>query len=349
MPWISKVKKSNLTQFIDGNYIQSPSDYFASSKQNIKKLIQAQTVHEQRALQCIIEIGKTLSDLYDYKKRSHSPRIDKMWNDLVAEFQYSPATVTKYIKISKNPVLADERFKNRIPSSVYSLYELSKIEPIALQLLIESNEITSASGRTDVVALTAPTKLNKQSKMSLAIDKKNWITSYKSFEDDLIEFLNSKDISYSLSSQVKSLEKSEVARFKKIEKYVFQQSKAHFNKVVKDYIESQCRTKNLCPPKTQFKKKIKLLKFGVDEVTTEGCITTREIEERFLALGLQEESIWNGLQISWATDAFEKYPSKIPESIDTTNPAQLEDLRKQYESRNFTPVKKKYDFTGFKV
>ena len=100
---------------------------------------------------------------------------------------------------------------------------------------------------------------------------------------------------------------------------------------------------------TQFKKKIKLLKFGVDEVTTEGCITTREIEERFLALGLQEESIWNGLQISWATDAFEKYPSKIPESIDTTNPAQLEDLRKQYESRNFTPVKKKYDFTGFKV
>lgn len=348
------MKKSNLTEFIDGNYIQSPSDYFSTSKQNIRKLIQAQTVHEQRALSCIIEIGKILSDLYDYKKRSQSPRIDKMWNDLVAEFQYSPATVTKYIKISKNPVLADEKFKDRIPSSVYSLYELSKIEPIALQLLIESNEVTSSSGRTDIVALTAPPKIKKQTKiqipiMSLSIDKKDWISSYKSFEDDLIEFLKSKEISYSLSSQVKSLDKSEVVRSKKIENYIFRQSKAHFNKVVKKYIDNACRANNLCSPKTPFKKKMKLLKFNVDEVTTEGCISTAEIEERFLPLGFQEESIWNEHLMRWTTDAFEKFPSRIPESVQLNTTEEFEEMVKQHKSRNFTPVKKKRDFSKFKV
>jgi len=348
------MKKSNLTEFIDGNYIQSPSDYFATSKQNIRKLIQAQTVHEHRALRCIIEIGKTLSDLYDYKKRSQSAHIDKMWNDLVAEFQYSPATVTKYIKISNNPVLSDERFKNRIPSSVYSLYELSKIEPIALQLLIESNEVTSTSGRTDIVALTTPPKIKKQSKiqipiMTLSIDKKDWISSYKLFEDDLIELLTNKDISFSLSSQVKSLDKSEVTRSKKIKNYIYKQSKAHFNKVVKNHIDSTCRTRNLCSPKTPFKKKMKLLKFGIDEVTTEGCISTAEIEERFLPLGFQEETIWNEHLMKWTADAFEKFPSRIPESVHSNTTEEFEDLVRQHKSRNFTPVKKIRDFSKFKV
>ena len=348
------MNKSNLTEFFDGNYIQSPSDYFDTSKQNIRKLIQALTVHEQRALRCIIEIGKTLSDLYDYKKRNHSPRIDKMWNDLVAEFQYSPATVTKYIKISKNPVLAYEKFKNRIPSSVYSLYELSKIEPIALQLLIESNEITSTSGRTDIDALTTSPKIKKKSKiqipiMTLSIDKKDWITSYKLFEEDLIEFLNSKEISYSLSSQVKSLDKSEFSRSKKIENYIFRQSKAHFNIVVKKYIDNTCKTNNLCSPKTPFKKKMKLLKFGIDEVTTEGCISTAEIEERFLPLGFQEESIWNEHLMKWTADAFQKFPSRIPESVQSNTTKEFYDFVRHYKSQNFTPVKKERDFSKLKV
>ena len=348
------MKKSNLTQFVDGNYIQSPSDYFDSSKQNIRKLIQAQTVHEKRALRCIIEIGKTLSDLYDYKKRSQSTRIDKMWNDLVAEFQYSPSTVTKYIKISKNPVLADEKFKNRIPSSVYSLYELSKIEPIALQLLIESNEVTSTSGRTEIVALTTPPKIKKQTKiqipiMSLSIDEKDWISSYKSFEDDLIEFLKSKEISYSLSSQVKSLEKSEISRGKRVDKYIFIQAKSHFNLVVKNYIDNACRVNNLCPPKTPFKKKMKLLKFGIDEVTTEGCLHTNEVAERFLSLGIQEESIWNKHLMQWTADAFEKFPSQIPESVLSNTTEEFDDFVRHYKSQNFTPVKRERDFSKLKV
>lgn len=347
------MKKNNLTQFIDGNYIQSPSDYFASSKQNIKKLIHVQSVYEHRAIRCVIEIGKTLSDLYDYKKRSQSTRIDKMWNELVAEFQYSPATITKYIKISKNPILADEKFQTRIPYSVYSLYELSKIEPITLQLLIESNEVTSSSGRTNIVALTNSPKIKKTSKtqipiMSLSIDRKDWISSYKSLEDELINLLISKNISYSLSSQVKSLDKSEITRSKKIEKYIFQQSKAHFNNFIKSHIDNACRTKILCSPKTPFKKKIKLLKYDVDEVTTVGCITADEVKNRFLWLGIQEESFWSELLMKWHIEAFEKFPSRIPEPVQPNTAEEFDGFVRQQKNQNFTPVKNKRDFSKFK-
>ena len=348
------MKKNNLTQFIDGNYIQFPAEYFATSKQNIQKLVQAQTVHEHHALRCIIEIGKTLSHLYDFKKRSKSPRIDKMWEELVAEFHYSPSTVTKYIKISKNPVIADERFKNRIPSSVYSLYKLSKIEPIALQLLIESNEVTNSSGRTEIDALTSPVKIKKKTKiqipiMTLSIDKKDWISSYKSFDDDLIDFLKTRNISYSLSPQVKSIDKSEETRFKKIEHFVFQQSKTLFNKVVKNYINRECVTKNLCTSKTSFKRKIQLMKYDKEEVTTDGCMTANEVQERLLILGFLEESIWNEYRMKWTAEAFAKFPSRIPVSVDTNITDGWNDYFEQKLSKNFTPVKKKREFTGFKV
>jgi hypothetical protein len=351
MPWISKVKKSNLTEFIGGNYIQSPSDYFATSKQNISKLKESQTIHEHRALRCIIEIGKTLSDLYDYKKRNHSPRIDKMWNDLVAEFQYSPATVTRYINISKNPILTDVRFKNRIPSSVYSLYELSKVEPIALQLLIESNEVTSTSGRTDIVALTTSPKLKKKSKiqikiMTLSIDKKDWIKNYKTLEPDLINFLDARNIFYSLSPNVLSLDKSENTRFKKIESFAFKQSKDYFKKVVKEYVDTKCRHMH---SNSTFRKKIEYLKFGKDEVTTSGCASSDEVKERLLFLGLIDEITWYKHYTRWLDLGHEEYPSEIPELDSTQSINDFSLVREGLKRTNFTPVKKKKIFTGFKV
>ena len=348
------MKKNNLTQFFEENYVLSSSDYFAESKQKIKKFIHAQSVHEHRAVRCVIEIGKTLSDLYDYKKRSHSTKIDKMWSELVAEFQYSPATITKYIKISKNSILADEKFQTRIPYSVYSLYELSKIEPIALQLLIESNEVTSSSGRTDIVALTNLPKNKKTSKiqtpiMLLSIDKNDWISSYKSFEDELINLLIRNRISYSLSSKVKSLDKSEVTRSKKIEKYIFQQSKAHFNNFVNSYIDNAYRLKNLSSSNVPFKKKIKFLNYNIDEVTTVGCTTADEIKDRFMRLGIQEESIWTNLSAKWYIEAFEKFPSQIPEPVQTNTADEFDELVRQRKNQNFTPVKNKRDFSQMKI
>ena len=54
--------------------------------------------------------------------------------------------------------------------------------------------------------------------MLLSIDKKDLISSCKSFEDELIDLLISKKISYFLFSQVKLLDKFYYTRSKKIEK-----------------------------------------------------------------------------------------------------------------------------------
>ena len=125
--------------------------------------------------------------------------------------------------------------------------------------------------------------------MSLSIPENDWIKNYKNFEPRLLNLLDELGISYEFSPALSSLDTSEITRMKKVEKFVFQQSKVFFNQVVKEYIDHKCKEMNLCPSKTPFKKKIKLLKFGVDEVTTEGCIHISEVSVRLIDLGLLDQ------------------------------------------------------------
>ncbi len=343
--------KSNIENFIDYPNIQSTDDYFKSSKNTLRKLIDEQSLHEHRALKCIIEIGKTLSELQDYKKRIKSSKADELWTDLLNEVELSPSTVTKYIKISTHPILSDKRFIGRIPVSVFSLYELTKLEPVTLQLLIESNEISATSGRSVIESLSKPVVTSKKSSskqvplMSLSIPEKDWIKNYKNFEPELLNLLKKLGISYEFSFALNSLDKSEVTRMKKVQKFVFQQSKVFFNQTVKNYIDQQCRHKNLCPPQTPFKKKMKLLKFGVDEVTTEGCIDISEVSVRLIDLGLVDQMEWNKRYMDWMDQGLTKFRSKLPES---THDLTHEDSSYAIDEF-FTPVKKRKDFSGFKV
>ncbi len=349
--WVSKVKKSNLTVFVADKDIESPLDYFDSSKQGLKKLLRAKSEHEKNTLLCIIEIGKKLSELQDYQKRVKSSKVDGLWNNLLQEVELSPATVTKYIKISNHPLLTDMRFLGRIPASVFSLYELTKLEPITLQLLIESNEINATSGRSVIASLSKPQSKSKKSSskkvslMTLSIPEKDWIKCYKNLEPQLLNTLDSMGLSYDFTTDVRSLENSEITRMKKIEKFVFQKSKVFFNQVVKSHIDQKCLEMHLCPPKTPFKKKMKLLKFGVDEVTTEGCIDTQEVSVRLIGLGLIEEEKWNQLQMEWMSQGFTKFPSRLPDVTEDTG------LLDQTEAAKiiFTPVKMKRDFSDLKI
>ncbi len=349
--WVSKVKKSNLTVFVADKDIESPLDYFDSSKQGLKKLLRAKSEHEKNALLCIIEIGKKLSELQDYQKRVKSSKVDGLWNNLLQEVELSPATVTKYIKISNHPLLTDRRFLGRIPASVFSLYELTKLEPITLQLLIESNEINATSGRSVIASLSKPQSKSKKSSskkvslMTLSIPEKDWIKCYKNLEPQLLNTLDSMGLSYDFTTDVRSLENSEITRMKKIEKFVFQKSKVFFNQVVKSHIDQKCLEMHLCPPKTPFKKKMKLLKFGVDEVTTEGCIDTQEVSVRLIGLGLIEEEKWNQLQMEWMSQGFTKFPSRLPDVTEDTGLLDQTEAAK----KNFTPVKMKRDFSDFKI
>ena len=94
---------------------------------------------------------------------------------------------------------------------------------------------------------------------------------------------------------------------------------------------------------------MKLLKYDVDEVTTAGCITVNEVEDRFLWLGFEEESSWGKLMMKWYFEAFEKFPSRIPEPVQTTTAEELDGFVRQQRNQNFTPVKNKRDFSKLKI
>jgi len=345
------MKRSNLTQFFSDSNIQSPKEYFDASKLSIKKLILEQTEHEHRALRCIIEIGKTLSELQDYKKRIKSEKVDGLWTGLINDISLSPSTVTKYIKISENPIITDKRFFSQIPPSVYSLYELSKLDPIALQLLIESDEVNATSGRTAIKSITSSnqsipkTLKNQVPLVTLYTDKNNLISAYQDIEFELKLILEKYKITAVFSSQIQTHENTEATRMKKVEAYVFQQAKKFFKQVVKIYVDNECRRQYLCPPNTPFKKKIKLLKYCDEEITTESCTTTNEIQELLIGLGLVDESEWNQPYSKWFADGLEKYPSKLSSLRNEPNEARtIESI-----SEIFTPVKKQRVFSGFKV
>ena len=94
---------------------------------------------------------------------------------------------------------------------------------------------------------------------------------------------------------------------------------------------------------------MKLLKYGVDEVTTAGCITAGEVEDRFLWLDIQEKSIRSEHLIKWHIEAFENFPSRKPEPVQTNTADEFDDFVRQQKNQNFTPVKNKRDFSKLKT
>jgi hypothetical protein len=52
--------------------------------------------------------------------------------------------------------------------------------------------------------------------------------------------------------------------------------------------------------------------------------------------------------MKWHIEAFEKFPSWIPEPVQTTTAEEFDDFFGQQKNQNFTSVKVKRDFSKFK-
>ncbi len=342
--------KKSLTNFLQVDAIQSSEDFFHTSKQKIQSYLKAQSIHEHRALACIIAIGDQLSQLQEYKRKFNTNKVEKLWNNLIGEFDFSASTISKYIKISQNPVLSDRRYVRKIPPSIYSLYELTKLDPNELINLIECGDIDVNSGRSTIERLTR-VKAKKKNQdatvplMTLRISTSNWIAKFKKIESELLEFLDSQGILYQESREVLRLQLSEKSRLKKIEMYALQRAKKYFQNSVRRYVDDVCSKRNLCSPKTSLKNKFVLLKFQPEEITVGDCVDVSEVQSRLVNLGLITNSEWGKIYLQWIGEAMEKFPSKIPatESGNDSYPdsGQIE--------RIFTPVKKNRDFSSLKV
>ena len=52
--------------------------------------------------------------------------------------------------------------------------------------------------------------------------------------------------------------------------------------------------------------------------------------------------------MKWYIEAFEKFPSRIPEPVQTTKAEELDGFVRQQRNQNFTAVKNKRYFSKFK-
>lgn len=75
------------------------------------------------------------------------------WLPLVADIGISASMAQKLIAITKNKVLANAEHVQHLPQCWGTLYQLSRMEPDALELAIEDGTVTPALQRKDAAAL----------------------------------------------------------------------------------------------------------------------------------------------------------------------------------------------------
>lgn len=353
--------KSNLISFLDDDLLTS-KEILSDYEIKIKNIHSIQLKAEKELVSSCIQIGLLLLEAKQYKDQLRLSNKEKLWKSFGSSLGFSAASVSRYISIAKNPILLMNQFHSKIPSSINSLYELNKFDPITLQLLIESGEITPTTGRSAIKKLVSEIspknkskKITKQTKqidlMKLTINESDWVVNYCWFIDELLEFLNHKNINYVLSKKVKQLNVVENTYYERIKKYVFTRAVKFYKSEMIKYIDYSGRKHNLWSTnsKISVRKKITLLKFGWDEISWTNVINTNELKEKYIFNGLGDESTWYQNEVLWRGEASDTI--ELPDFVKYKN-ANEEEISLKSISDQFSKSsksEKKYNFTGVKI
>lgn len=239
---------------------------------------------------------------------------EKIWSDFLEQTGFSSASVSRYIKIAEHPVIRNKKYHARLPSSVYSLYEISGIESKKLLQLINMGNVRVEMGRSEILALKQPTSKTKTQVeqvdlITIKIPKDSLKGDFYKILNEVSEFLNSKDLYYDYGKEIKKLEEKEKRAHEKIEKYVFSQAKRFFNKTVKAFVEAKGIQTNKWQKNSRisFKAKARKIGFNTDEVSVDEATSIEEIEQKYLLLGIEDSKYWNSLVTEWHIQAHQKY------------------------------------------
>jgi hypothetical protein len=337
--------------------ILTPRKVFDKYKRSIEIVYRGQQDTSILVISAIIEIGRICQEAREYKKRLNLKNKDDLWEDFEKSLPFSKASIARYIAIFQHPTIRLKKYQRNLPPSVYSLYELSKIQDKQLEHLIESGKVNSDIGRTELnLLLQGKSKSKRLSQsaneieiLSLRLPLDSWEDQFEEVKQELIEFLEKKGVSYVYGNEIQKREQLEQTQSKNIEKYVFMQLKKHFTKQIKSYIEQEGKERNLFKKgKTYtFKQKAELIGFNFDEVDCSSAINDDEIEQRYLACGIGNEKDWNKLVNQFMGEAFEKYP--YPAHLLESNNSKSSNKSDKFDS-SLLPIKrpKKYGESKFK-
>jgi hypothetical protein len=270
-------------------------------------------------------------------------------------------SVTRYIKIAEHPIINDKEYHQHLPSSVYSLYEISAIEPKQMLRMIKAGSVYTEMGRSEISALkqTPTPKIIQSDKIDLLHIKipKNLLQGdYFSILNEVTKFLESKGIDFEYGKEIAKADAEEQKIHRRIEKFVFNKAKIYFDQSIKKVIEQKGRESNLWKISSRLSLKVKAQKVGYhfDEVSTSEVSSIEDLTAMYRVVEWEDEMSWENRIANWYADGFEKYGGKL-DHLNTVN--QFSKLRhpsgsdtfldypKQSKKKNFTPVK----FKDFKV
>ncbi len=330
--------------------VLTQSDVLKQYSQKISVAYQKQQLASQAIIQSIIEIGELLTEARNYKDSLVLKHKDRLWESFQNNLKFSPARIAKYISIANNKFIKTKKNHKYLPSSVYSLYEISKLDSLKLKQLVESGKLTSTIGRSDVKQLLIGKKVTSKSSkqvevLTIKVDEDDWHSNFQEIKDELVAFLENKRIAFDYSSTVKQTEREQKNYHLNIEKFVFRLAKKFVKTEVLKYINQKGLSSNLwrVSDKISFKQKYKKLKFGEEEVDVSLCTNLSELEKLYLYLGLESKNYWIQKISAWYSDAYVQI--KLPKSmLITHNQSNNEFVDIELPSKS-----RKLNFTGVKV
>jgi len=140
--------RKNLADIELMSYRDVFDDYGAKIQQKHEQQLNAQGI----AVGSIIAIGKLLKEARDYKDSLNVKNKSKLWSNFENGLTFSKGHISKYIKISENPVLSNKVHQSKLPPSVFTLYELTHHDQETLVHGIQSGAITANLSRSDVAS-----------------------------------------------------------------------------------------------------------------------------------------------------------------------------------------------------
>jgi len=334
-------------------------DYGAKIKHKHEQQINAQGV----AVGSIIAIGRLLKEARDYKDSLNVKNKSKLWSKFENGLAFSKGHISKYIKISEDPVLSNKVHHSKLPPSVFTLYELTHHDQETLVHGIQSGAITANLSRSEVASAKTkksviPSSTESQIQLgTLKIAKDQWVENYHSFHSELDGLLTKYKVTFVEASAPKRLAQDADRYYKTITKVVFREAKKFYLREINKLLDAKLKERNLLKSygKSSFKKKVAVLKFHLDEFDVSSCVTEEEIKQMYLSHGLDGEIAWNQSYSNWyalAMSEASKYDYALARWGEEDDSQHIKNaIAKTSKSKvtSFTPVKKTDKFSDFKV
>lgn len=331
--------------------VLTKSEVFRDFNKRIAAAYKHQIESQVTGVRSIIEIGKLLDEARQYRDSLNHNEGQKLWASFERRLGFSPANVSKYIAIARHPILKLKKYGRHLPPSVFSLYELSKLDALDLQALLKQKTVTPTLGRSDIIRLSKAKKTPKKSKQielfRICVDEGDLIAAYEQKYTLVADILKKLDIDFQDAPQVARLKRAQTNYNKKIEQFLLKSAKNFLKQSYKRYVEHQGIALNAWNSRSKLSYMAKLKKIGIrqDEISTEFCTSTDEIKDIYINGPFDGIDAWHREYMGWYHAAQEavRMP-KILQSRETpVESVELEPLV------TFGKKRRTVDFTGVKI